>query len=134
MAPQTDNGTVPSFKYSFDLAHKENDSGGWTRLVTVRELAASKTTAGVETRLFTGGARELHWHVSAEWAFMIYGFGTDHSSGRTVRSWSTMYMRATCGCFRAGFRIRSGGWRWFGSVSCKWTRSHLNTCAIISSR
>ena len=24
-------------------------------------------------RLVTGGVRELHWHTSAEWAFMIYG-------------------------------------------------------------
>ena len=69
----TDNGTVPPFKYSFDLAHKEIDNGGWTRQVTVRELAVSKTMAGVEMRLITGGVRELHWHVSAEWAFMIYG-------------------------------------------------------------
>ena len=61
------------FKYSFDLSHKEIDSGGWTRQVTVRDLAISKTMAGVEMRLTAGGVRELHWHVSAEWAFMIYG-------------------------------------------------------------
>ena len=72
-SPPTDNGTVPPFKYSFDLAHKEIDSGGWTRQVTVRELPVSKTMAGVEMRLTAGGIRELHWHVSAEWAFMIYG-------------------------------------------------------------
>jgi oxalate decarboxylase len=29
--------------------------------------------AGVEMRLITGGVRELHWHTSAEWAFMTYG-------------------------------------------------------------
>jgi oxalate decarboxylase len=29
--------------------------------------------AGVEMRLTAGGVRELHWHVSAEWAFVIYG-------------------------------------------------------------
>src|SRR6202012_3523696 len=72
-SPQTDNGTVPSFKYSFDLAHKEIDNGGGARQVTVRELPVSKTMAGVEMRLVAGGVRELHWHVSAEWAFMIYG-------------------------------------------------------------
>ena len=72
-APETDNGTMPPFKYSFDLAHKEIDTGGWTRQVTVRELAVSKTMAGVEMRLITGGVREMHWHVSAEWAFMIFG-------------------------------------------------------------
>ncbi len=72
-APETDNGTVKPFKYSFDEAHKEIDTGGWTRQVTVRELAVSKSMAGVEMRLTAGGVRELHWHVSAEWAYMIYG-------------------------------------------------------------
>jgi len=71
--PETDNGTMLPFKYSFDLSHKEIDSGGWTRQVTVRDLAISKTMAGVEMRLTAGGIRELHWHVSGEWAFMIYG-------------------------------------------------------------
>jgi oxalate decarboxylase len=72
-SPETDNGTMLPFKYSFDLAHKEIDSGGWTRQITVRDLPVSKTMAGVEMRLTAGGVRELHWHVSAEWAFMIYG-------------------------------------------------------------
>ena len=72
-APSTDNGTVPPFKYSFDLSHKEIDSGGWTRQVTVRELPVSRAMAGVEMRLTAGGVRELHWHVSAEWALMTYG-------------------------------------------------------------
>lgn len=72
-APESDNGTMLPFKYSFDLSHKEIDSGGWTRQVTVRDLAVSKTMAGVEMRLTAGGIRELHWHVSSEWAFMIYG-------------------------------------------------------------
>jgi len=71
--PLTDNGTMMPFKYSFDLAHKEIDSGGWTRQVTIRDFPISKTIAGVEMRLTAGGIRELHWHVSAEWAFMIYG-------------------------------------------------------------
>jgi oxalate decarboxylase len=71
--PETDNGTMLPFKYSFDLSHKEIDSGGWTRQVTVRDLAVSKTMAGVEMRLTAGGVRELHWHVSGEWAYMIYG-------------------------------------------------------------
>src|ERR1700753_1322337 len=72
-APETDNGTVEPFKYSFGLAHKRIEDGGWTRQVTERELPISKTMAGVEMRLITGGVRELHWHTSAEWAYMIYG-------------------------------------------------------------
>jgi oxalate decarboxylase len=72
-SPETDNGTVEPFKYSFALARKRIEDGGWTRQVTGRELPISKTMAGVEMRLITGGVRELHWHTSAEWAFMIYG-------------------------------------------------------------
>src|SRR5580693_9766299 len=72
-SPETDNGTVEPFKYSFALAHKRIENGGWTRQVTSRELPISKTLAGVEMRLVTGGVRELHWHTSAEWAFMTYG-------------------------------------------------------------
>ncbi len=33
----------------------------------------SKKMAGVQMRLITGGIRELHWHVGAEWALMLYG-------------------------------------------------------------
>src|SRR3984885_6696392 len=72
-SPETDNGTVEPFKYSFALAHKRIENGGWTRQVTARELPISKTLAGGGMRLVTGGGRELHWHPSAEWAFMIYG-------------------------------------------------------------
>jgi oxalate decarboxylase len=72
-SPETDNGTVEPFKYSFALAHKRIEPGGWTRQVTERELPISRTMAGVEMRLISGGVRELHWHTSAEWAYMIYG-------------------------------------------------------------
>jgi oxalate decarboxylase len=72
-SPPTDSGTVKPFKYSFALARKRVESGGWTRQVTARELPISTTMAGVEMRLTAGGVRELHWHVEAEWAIMLYG-------------------------------------------------------------
>jgi oxalate decarboxylase len=72
-SPETDHGTVKPFKYSFALARKRVESGGWTRQVTARELPISQTIAGVEMRLTAGGVRELHWHVEAEWAIMLYG-------------------------------------------------------------
>ena len=72
-APPTDAGGQPPFKYSFSLAHKRIESGGWTRQVTVRDLPISKKMAGVEMRLISGGVRELHWHLGAEWALMLYG-------------------------------------------------------------
>jgi oxalate decarboxylase len=72
-APATDAGGQPPFKYSFSLSHKRLEEGGWTRQVTVRDMPISKKMAGVQMRLITGGIRELHWHVGAEWALMLYG-------------------------------------------------------------
>src|ERR1700722_12501338 len=72
-APPTDSGGQPPFKYSFSLSHKRQEEGGWTRQVTVRDLPISKKMAGVQMRLIKGGIRELHWHVGAEWAYMISG-------------------------------------------------------------
>ena len=71
--PATDAGGQPPFKYSFALSHKRMETGGWTRQVTVRDMAISKKMAGVQMRLISGGVRELHWHVGAEWALMLYG-------------------------------------------------------------
>jgi oxalate decarboxylase len=72
-SPETDSGGQPPFKYPFSFAHKRIEGGGWTREVTVRDLPVSKKRAGVPMRLIKGGIRELHWHVGAEWAFMISG-------------------------------------------------------------
>ena len=72
-SPETDSGGQPPFKYPFSFAHKRIEGGGWTRQVTVRDLPISKKMAGVQMRLIKGGVRELHWHVGAEWAFMISG-------------------------------------------------------------
>ncbi len=69
----TDAGGVQTFKYPFSFAHKRFQEGGWSREVTQRELAVSKTLAGVDMRLTAGGVRELHWHTAAEWAIMLYG-------------------------------------------------------------
>src|SRR6202522_4034014 len=73
LPPQTDAGGVQTFKYPFGISHKRMQQGGWSREVTVRELAVSKSIAGVDMRLTAGGIRELHWHTAAEWAFMLYG-------------------------------------------------------------
>jgi oxalate decarboxylase len=71
--PATDHGTLPNLRFSFSDAHMRLETGGWTRQVTVRELAVSKPIAGVNMRLNAGGVRELHWHKAAEWAYMLYG-------------------------------------------------------------
>jgi oxalate decarboxylase len=71
--PSTDHGTLPNLRFSFADAHMRQETGGWTRQVTVRELGISKDIAGVNMRLNKGGVRELHWHKAAEWAYMLYG-------------------------------------------------------------
>ena len=71
--PVTDHGDVGAIWYSFDLAKKRLQGGGWTHQVTARELPTSKELAGVNMRLTSGSFRELHWHTSDEWAYMITG-------------------------------------------------------------
>jgi hypothetical protein len=71
--PSTDHGTLPNLRCSFSDSHMRQESGGWTRQVTVRELGISKGIAEVNMRLNAGGVRELHWHRAAEWAYMLYG-------------------------------------------------------------
>lgn len=73
MPPPTDHGTVPPVWYSFDLAHRRIQAGGWTHQVTERELPSSKEIAGVNMRIDRGGFRELHWHLADEWALMLKG-------------------------------------------------------------
>src|SRR5258705_5109591 len=72
--PATDSKSlVQTFKYPFSFANKRTYKGGWSREVTVRELAVSKTLAGVNMRLTAGGVRELHWHTADELAIVLYG-------------------------------------------------------------
>src|ERR1700686_4960555 len=71
--PPTDHGDIGPIWYSFDLARKRVEEGGWTHQVTQRELPPSKDIAGVNMRLTSGSFRELHWHTANEWAYMEYG-------------------------------------------------------------
>lgn len=73
LPPPTDHGDVGPIWYSFDLAHKRIQQGGWTHQVTQRELPTSKELAGVNMRLTSGSFRELHWHTADEWSYMLYG-------------------------------------------------------------
>src|SRR5664279_2235212 len=71
--PPTDHGDLGPIWYSFDLAHKRIQPGGWTHQVTQRELPPSTDLTGVNMRLTAGSFRELHWHTADEWAYMLYG-------------------------------------------------------------
>lgn len=73
LPPATDQGDVGPIWYSFDLAHKRIQEGGWTHQVTQRELPSSEDLAGVNMRLTAGSFRELHWHTADEWAIMLSG-------------------------------------------------------------
>jgi oxalate decarboxylase len=71
--PSTDHGTLPNLRFSFADAHMRQESAGWARQITIRELPISRNVAGVNMRLNAGGVRELHWHKAAEWSYMLYG-------------------------------------------------------------
>ncbi|KAF2002503.1 oxalate decarboxylase oxdD [Amniculicola lignicola CBS 123094] len=71
--PTTDHGTIPNMRWSFADSHIRIEEGGWTRQTTIRELPTSKELAGVNMRLDEGVIRELHWHVQAEWAYVLEG-------------------------------------------------------------
>ena len=73
IAPATDAGTVPNFKWPFALSHNRVLTGGFARETTTRELPVSTEIAGVNMRLKPGGIRELHWHKESEWAYVIKG-------------------------------------------------------------
>ena len=73
LPPFTDHGNPGPIWYSFDIAPKRLQGGGWTRQVTQRELPLSRDIAGVNMRLTAGSFRELHWHTANEWAFMLTG-------------------------------------------------------------
>lgn len=72
-SPITDHGTVANMRWSFADSHNHLEPGGWGRQTTIRELPAATTIAGVNMRLTVGGVREMHWHTTAEWAYMIAG-------------------------------------------------------------
>ena len=71
--PPTDHGDIGPVWYSFDLAHKRVQEGGWTHEVNSKVLPSSKDLAGVNMRLTAGSFRELHWHTADEWAIMLDG-------------------------------------------------------------
>ena len=73
IAPTTDAGTVPNFKWPFAMSHNRVLTGGFARETTTRELPISTEIAGVNMRLKPGGIRELHWHKESEWGYVIKG-------------------------------------------------------------
>ncbi|KAG6826739.1 hypothetical protein H0H92_014629 [Tricholoma furcatifolium] len=71
--PTTDHGSVQNAKWPFSLSHNRLQSGGWAREQNVDEMPIATQMAGVNMRLEAGAIRELHWHSTAEWAYVLKG-------------------------------------------------------------
>ena len=71
--PATDVGDMPLSWASFNNAPRRIQNGGWARQVTQDSFQVAETISGVNMRLTSGGIREMHWHLFAEWAYMTYG-------------------------------------------------------------
>ena len=61
------------FSASLDTAPIKATSGGWAREVTSRTLPIATGIAGAHLFINAGGAREMHWHNSDEWAYVLAG-------------------------------------------------------------
>src|SRR6266481_5184212 len=61
------------FSASLDKGPIKATSGGWARDVTTRGLPIATDIAGAHLFINAGGAREMHWHNSAEWAYVVEG-------------------------------------------------------------
>ncbi|KAI0091324.1 oxalate decarboxylase [Irpex rosettiformis] len=71
--PSTDSGTVGNAKWPFSLSHNRLQTGGWARQQNIKVMPLSTEMAGVNMRLEAGALRELHWHKTAEWAYVLKG-------------------------------------------------------------
>lgn len=66
-------GEAPGFTASLDRAPLKATSGGWARELTARQLPIATGIAVAHLFLNPGGAREMHWHDAAEWAYVMEG-------------------------------------------------------------
>jgi oxalate decarboxylase len=66
-------GDAVTFTTSLDKAAIKATSGGWAREVTTKTLPIATDIAGAHLYLNPGGVREMHWHNSAEWAYILAG-------------------------------------------------------------
>ncbi len=67
------SGAPVIFTASLDKGPIKATSGGWAREVTARGLPIATDIAGAHLFMNAGGAREMHWHNSAEWAYVVDG-------------------------------------------------------------
>ncbi|PCH41733.1 oxalate decarboxylase [Wolfiporia cocos MD-104 SS10] len=72
--PTTDHGTVGNIKWPMSLSPMRLNTGGWARQENINQLPIAKSMAGVDMRLEAGAIRELHWHKTSEWAYILSGY------------------------------------------------------------
>jgi oxalate decarboxylase len=66
-------GDPVTFTASLDKGAIKATSGGWARDITTKGLPIATDIAGAHLFLNPGGVREMHWHNSAEWAYILAG-------------------------------------------------------------
>ncbi|HLH87248.1 MAG TPA: cupin domain-containing protein [Xanthobacteraceae bacterium] len=67
------SGEPAKFTAALDQGPIKATTGGWARDTTARQLPIATDIAGAHLFINAGGAREMHWHNSAEWAFVLGG-------------------------------------------------------------
>ncbi|KAF8442158.1 RmlC-like cupin domain-containing protein [Boletus edulis BED1] len=72
--PTTDYGDIPNAKWPMALSHQRLQTGGWARQQNIEVMSIATEMAGVNMRLEVGAIRELHWHKTAEWSYVISGY------------------------------------------------------------
>ncbi|ESK87504.1 oxalate decarboxylase [Moniliophthora roreri MCA 2997] len=71
--PTTDNGQIGNAKWPFSLSSNRIQTGGWARQQNAQLMPIAQNMAGVNMRLEAGAIRELHWHRTPEWAYVLKG-------------------------------------------------------------
>ncbi|CCM04958.1 uncharacterized protein FIBRA_07155 [Fibroporia radiculosa] len=74
--PTTDSGVIPggNIKWPMSLSPIRLQTGGWARQQNIKQMPIATSMAGVNMRLEAGAIRELHWHKTAEWAYVLSGY------------------------------------------------------------
>ncbi|KAK0475425.1 oxalate decarboxylase [Armillaria novae-zelandiae] len=68
--PTTDSGSIPNAKWPFALSHNRLQTGGWARQENIGVMPIA-TPSTCDSK--PGAIRELHWHKTAEWAYVLKG-------------------------------------------------------------
>jgi oxalate decarboxylase family bicupin protein len=71
--PTSDNGDTGNSKWPFAMSHNRIQTGGWARQENIEVMPIATAMASVNMRLEAGAIRELHWHKTSEWAYVLKG-------------------------------------------------------------